>query len=144
MSLTILKLKTCATRQWHTTHARWDFSPTNLRRSRCVKWQCTENQTPWSMPKRCAIRQSGKVHTRWGLSLVTLRRRRWMILQCASTQQHFFLFLTIFKTQEMCEMGVEEDPLSLEYIPDHLKTLEMCDEATWGDPSSLVCVLIDL
>ena len=67
-----------------------------------------------------------------------------MILQCASSQQHFFLFLTIFKTQEMCEMGVEEDPLSLEYIPDHLKTLEMCDEATWGDPSSLVCVLIDL
>ena len=44
----------------------------------------------------------------------------------------------------MCEMGVEEDPLSLEYIPDHLKTLEMCDEATWGDLSSLVCVLIDL
>ena len=41
-------------------------------------------------------------------------------------------------------MGVEKDPLSLEYVPDHLKTQEMCDGAVWEDSSSLVCVLIGL
>ena len=33
------------------------------------------------------------------------------------------------KTQEMCNETVEENPWQLGYVPDHLKTREMCDEA---------------
>ena len=32
-----------------------------------------------------------------------------------------------YKTQEMCNEGVEEDPSSLRYIPDHFKTRTMCE-----------------
>ena len=34
----------------------------------------------------------------------------------------------------MCEKAVTEYPLTLEYVPDKLKTLEMCEEAVTEDP----------
>ena len=34
-----------------------------------------------------------------------------------------------FKTEEMCDDVVEVSPWQLKYVPDHLKTREMCSEA---------------
>ena len=37
----------------------------------------------------------------------------------------------------MCERVVEDEPYTLKFVPDHLKTQEMCDEAVGMDPYSL-------
>ena len=37
----------------------------------------------------------------------------------------------------MCERGVEEDPGLLECVSDHFKTQEMCDDVVGEDPYSL-------
>ena len=42
-----------------------------------------------------------------------------------------------FKSQELCERVVEEDPELLECVPDHFKTQEMCDGVVGEDPYSL-------
>ena len=54
------------------------------------------------------------------------------------TWQHFILFvLDLFKTQEMCNKAVEEDPWQLINVLDHFKTQIMGDDALWRDPFSL-------
>ena len=42
-----------------------------------------------------------------------------------------------FKTLEICEKAVEDDPWQLKYAPDHLKIQEICNGAVRDDPSSL-------
>ena len=37
----------------------------------------------------------------------------------------------------MCERAVEDEPETLEYVPDHLKTQEMCDEAVGRESYTL-------
>ena len=32
------------------------------------------------------------------------------------------------KTQEMCKKSVQEHPYTLQYVPDNLKTQEMCEK----------------
>ena len=32
-------------------------------------------------------------------------------------------------TQTLCEMAVDQDPSTLEYVPNHLKILQMCEKA---------------
>ena len=39
-----------------------------------------------------------------------------------------------FKTQDMCNKAVEEDPCSLINVPDHFKTQDMCNKAIEKDP----------
>ena len=41
------------------------------------------------------------------------------------------------KTQGVFEIAIEKDPSSLEYVPDHLKIQRMCERAVEKDPSSL-------
>ena len=38
-----------------------------------------------------------------------------------------------YKTQEMCERAIKDDPWALEFVPDHFKTQEMCDKAVSKD-----------
>ena len=40
----------------------------------------------------------------------------------------------------MCIKAVEADPLNLGNVPDHFKTQEMCDATVREDPSSLMYV----
>ena len=42
-----------------------------------------------------------------------------------------------FKTQEMCERAVENEPEMLEYVPDCFKTEEICKEAVHREPYAL-------
>ena len=42
-----------------------------------------------------------------------------------------------FKTEEMCDDAVEVSPWQLKYVPDQCKTQNMCDEAVIDDSSSL-------
>ena len=51
-----------------------------------------------------------------------------------------FFIPDYLKTQEMCEKAVEKDPHMLCHVPDHFKTQEMCDKTVRDDPFSLVCV----
>ena len=44
------------------------------------------------------------------------------------------------KTQEMCVKAVEKDVFTLQFISDHLKTQEMCNEAVDIEPLLLVYV----
>ena len=37
----------------------------------------------------------------------------------------------------MCDKAVEVDPWQLKNVSDHFKIQDMCDDAVWGDPSSL-------
>ena len=37
----------------------------------------------------------------------------------------------------MCEKAVEDEPKSLEYVPDHLKIEEICKEAVHREPYAL-------
>ena len=37
----------------------------------------------------------------------------------------------------MCEKAVEDEPETLEYVPDHLKTEEICKEAVRREPYAL-------
>ena len=41
------------------------------------------------------------------------------------------------KTQEMCEKAVEQRPYLLGLVPDYFKTKEMCEKTVKDDPSSL-------
>ena len=41
-----------------------------------------------------------------------------------------------FKTQDMCNKAVKENPCSLEHVPDHFKTQEICNKAVEEDPCS--------
>ena len=41
------------------------------------------------------------------------------------------------KTQEMCDEAVCREPYTLKYAPDHLKTQEMCNEVLGRDLCSL-------
>ena len=38
------------------------------------------------------------------------------------------------KTQEMCNEATRINPLSLPYVPDHPQTQEMCNAAVMEDP----------
>ena len=42
-----------------------------------------------------------------------------------------------FKTQEMCHIAVETDTYTLEFVPEHLKTQETCIKAVEADPWQL-------
>ena len=42
-----------------------------------------------------------------------------------------------FKTQKMCERTVEDDPDTLRFVPDHLKTQGMCERAIKEDSYNL-------
>ena len=44
------------------------------------------------------------------------------------------------KTQEMCEKAVEKSSHMLCHVPDHFKTQKMCDKAVRDDSFSLPCV----
>ena len=44
------------------------------------------------------------------------------------------------KTQEICDEAVHREPYTLRYVPDHLKTQEMCHEAVGRDSCSLETV----
>ena len=49
------------------------------------------------------------------------------------------------KSQEMCNKAVEEeDQCQLCNVPDHFKTQEMCDAAVNEDPYTEVCPLSDI
>ena len=41
------------------------------------------------------------------------------------------------KTEEMCERPIEKDPWILRFVPDQYKMQEMCDKAFWEDTFSL-------
>ena len=41
----------------------------------------------------------------------------------------------------MCDVAAMEYPCALEFVPDHLKSEEMCEKAVWKDPSPLQYVL---
>ena len=45
------------------------------------------------------------------------------------------------KTQEMCNKAVEGDPWQLGDFPNHLKTEEMCEKAVEDQPETLQYVL---
>ena len=45
-----------------------------------------------------------------------------------------------FKTQETCDDVVMEDPCSLEFVPDHFKRQKICDKAVKDESSSLLFV----
>ena len=69
--------------------------------------------------------------------LITLLPKKCVMRQCVTTQQYFFLFLTVFLKKEMCIKAVEVDPWQLEVIPDHYKTQEACERAIEKDPYQL-------
>ena len=52
----------------------------------------------------------------------------------------FLLLPDCWQIQEMCIKALEIGPCSLEYFPDKLKTLKMCDDAVLDDAYSSVCV----
>ena len=44
-----------------------------------------------------------------------------------------------FKTEKMCKKVVEDDPYTLEFVPDHLN-MKMCNKAVRIEPPSLVYI----
>ena len=42
-----------------------------------------------------------------------------------------------YKTQKMCDKGVDDNPSSVKYIPDRYKTQKMCDKAVDDNPNAL-------
>ena len=42
-----------------------------------------------------------------------------------------------FKAKRMCERGVEDEPQTIEFVPDHFKAQEMCDKTAEEDPCAL-------
>ena len=65
---------------------------------------------------------------------------------CFTTQEMrinlavFFHIPDSFKTQEMCNKAVEEEPSNLRYVPDLFKTEEMCDKAVLMEPLLLMYI----
>ena len=45
-----------------------------------------------------------------------------------------------FKSREMCEQAVKENPYLLQFVPDALKRSEICEKAVSRDPWRLSCV----
>ena len=45
-----------------------------------------------------------------------------------------------FKTRDMCNKAVKEDPFSLMHVPDHFKTQDVCTEVVEKYPILLTCV----
>ena len=48
------------------------------------------------------------------------------------------------KTEEMCKETARRDPYTMSYVPDHFKTEKICSEAFEIDPYSLRFVPIGL
>ena len=46
-------------------------------------------------------------------------------------------FLDRFKTKRVCEKAVEDEPETLEYVPDHLKTEDISKDAVRREPYPL-------
>ena len=47
------------------------------------------------------------------------------------------MFLTDPKIKKLCNKGVENYPLALEYVPECYKTQEMCDKSVDTYPSTI-------
>ena len=47
------------------------------------------------------------------------------------------MFLTDSKIKKLCNKGVENYPLALEYVPESYKTQEMCDKSVDTYPSTI-------
>ena len=51
--------------------------------------------------------------------------------------EHWSMFLTDSKIKKLCNKGVENYPLALEYVPESYKTQEMCDKSVDTYPSTI-------
>ena len=102
--------------------------------------------------KQRMTKQWPAAHTCRNLSLITLRRRRYVKKQCVCIQVEqfrtpcglsltrssiFFFIPDHLKSQEMCEMAFEKNPWELGFVSDRLKTQEMCNKAVTCSPDTL-------
>ena len=53
---------------------------------------------------------------------------------------NFWFMPDHLKTQEMCDKAVDKDPNLFKYVPDQSKTQEMCNKAVDKDSEMLMCV----
>ena len=51
--------------------------------------------------------------------------------------EHWSMFLIASKIKKLCNKGVDNYPLALEYVPECYKTQEMCDKAVDPYPSTI-------